>query len=522
MAHHIGGHLPFEADITTKLKYLSANRITVAVNSTLNGHTIPQGSYKWRKEDEDFPPGYFRVSYPFDFFNYAGIHRPVVMYTVPEKMNIKDIAFTTEKVARDHTSATIKYDIGYFLDISVRKAATLCTVELVDKVGVVVAQSNKCSDRLSIANPKLWWPHLMHPTPGYLYTLYVKIQNHFCGEDVYRLEVGLRTVFVDKEGFKINHKPFYLRGVGTHEDYNIRGRGFDLVSITREFYLMQWLGINSLRTAHYPYAEEFLDFADRNGIAVVGEGAATGLHGFGPKLLHNHKQMLQEMIERDKNRACIIMWSLANEPKSSAFKSGPYFEDVVSLARSLDPVRPVSIVTMVPTGFDKAIAHVDAVGLNRYFGWYMDTGHIDLINHQMTNELKHRTDVLHHKPQFITEYGADTIAGFHSHPPTVFSEEYQVESMTENFKAFDKARARGHLSGEMIWNLADFMTAELTHRVIGNRKGIFTRNRQPKAAAFLLRKRYWKMARKDALDIFNYTISNHKYMPKPDFVVFCP
>ena len=106
----------------------------------------------------------------------------------------------------------------------------------------------------------------------------------------------------------------------------------------------------------------------------------------------------------------------------------------------------------------------------------------------------------------LTEYGADTVAGLHMEPSMVFTEEYQVchlscvqsgvatlgwhaqvELMMETFKAFDRARAEGWFIGEHIWNFADFMTKQEPRRVAGNKKGGFTRDRQPKLAAHVLR-----------------------------------
>jgi len=79
-------------------------------------------------------------------------------------------------------------------------------------------------------------------------------------------------------------------------------------------------------------------------------------------------------------------------------------------------------------------------------------------------------------------------------PEFVFTEEYQIEYLKEHFKAFDTLRKDGLLAGEMIWNFADFMTVQGITRIVGNRKGIFTRDRQPKASAHLLRTRYHLLA----------------------------
>jgi len=98
------------------------------------------------------------------------------------------------------------------------------------------------------------------------------------------------------------------------------------------------------------------------------------------------------------------------------------------------------------------------------------------------------------RPFIIAEYGSDTVAGLHMNPEFVFTEEFQVEYLKEHFKAFDELRQSGVLAGEMIWNFADFQTGQGITRVVGNRKGIFTRERQPKASAHLIRTRYHLLA----------------------------
>ncbi len=107
----------------------------------------------------------------------------------------------------------------------------------------------------------------------------------------------------------------YLRGFGCHEDYDIRGRGLDLVSLTKDFNLYKWMGANAIRTTHYPYSEEYMDFADNHGIMVIDECQAVGLTSFDEPVKKIHAHMITELITRDKNRASVIMWSIANEPR---------------------------------------------------------------------------------------------------------------------------------------------------------------------------------------------------------------
>ena len=108
--------------------------------------------------------------------------------------------------------------------------------------------------------------------------------------------------------FLINGEPFYFTGFGKHEDTAVRGKGHDDAYLVHDFELMKWIGANSFRTSHYPYAEEVLEYADRQGIVVIDETAAVGLNysivgGFfgGPvraDLRTRHRQ------RRDAARAC--------------------------------------------------------------------------------------------------------------------------------------------------------------------------------------------------------------------------
>ncbi|CAH4028447.1 unnamed protein product [Pieris brassicae] len=142
--------------------------------------------------------------------------------------------------------------------------------------------------------------------------------------------------------------------------------------------------------------------------------------------------------------------------------------------------------------------HLDVICFNRYNSWYHDTGILEVITANVVEEATawHKE---HNKPVIMTEYGADTIAGLHLMPEYVWSEEYQVALLSEHFKAFDKLRHAGFFSGEFIWNFADFKTTQIITRVGGNKKGIFTRSRQPKASAHHLRARYHALASEDGV-----------------------
>ena len=91
------------------------------------------------------------------------------------------------------------------------------------------------------------------------------------------------------------------------------------------------------------------------------------------------------------------------------------------------------------------------------------------------------------KPFVFTEFGTDTLGSEHKLPSVMWTQEYQNEYYAMNFRVFD---SYPFVQGELTWNFADFQTSEGVFRVNGNKKGVFTRQRQPKDAAFTLKKRW--------------------------------
>ncbi|XP_018570901.1 beta-glucuronidase [Anoplophora glabripennis] len=480
MSHEIG-HLPFAANVSPFLKFANENDIVVLVNNTLTNSTIPQGT------KVVLPSGRIKQEYTFDFFNYAGIDRPVVLYTT-EDTYVDDITITTQLSG---TTAIVTYDI-----LVEGNDISDIVVTAIDKGGKYIASNDAqtLTGTIKIENAKLWWPYLMDAEPGYLYTLRVEVFN--IGDkllDRYDQPFGIRELTWDNTTFKINGKPLYLRGFGRHEDSDIRGKGLDLPLIIRDHNLIKWVGANSYRTSHYPYAEEIMDLADSLGIMIIDECPAVNTQRYNKDLLENHKKSLTELINRDKNRPSVIIWSASNEPSTQYNESGPYYKEVIAHIKSLDTSRPATVVNSYNAPEDHSGQFLDILCFNKYLGWYDNPGDLDVIVSDLKGyaEAWHR---IHNKTVIVTEYGADTLEGLHFLPTYIWSEEYQTDLMSRYFQAFDELREKGWFVGEMIWNFADFKTAQTYTRVGGNKKGIFTRQRQPKASAHLLRRRYWALA----------------------------
>lgn len=473
LMEHKGGYLPFEAEVNDLVTFGASNRLTITVDSRLDWSTLPPA-------DTHVVRGFTTPEYFHDFFNYAGLHRPVRLYATP-KGYIRDIDVVTDL---DGADGLVEYAVRTAGDAAVSK------VELLDAQGDVVAASEEASGTLRVPEATLW-----EPGAAYLYTLAVR-----AGEDVYRLPVGIRTVKVEGTQFLINGKPFYFKGFGKHEDMDVKGKGLDEAMIVKDFNLLRWFGANSFRTSHYPYSEELMNLADEEGFVIIDETNAVGQYRFGlpngevftpehmATMLPHHLDVVEELIQRDKNHPCVVMWSVGNEPESTDARCKDYFRAVFAKARELDPQhRPVTLVMNSGPGVDHAIEFCDVIAINKYWGWYSRHGELHQIETMGTNELQKFFEKDGPKPVIITEYGADTVAGFHADPPVAFSEEFQVEFLKETHKAFD---AHDFVIGEHVWNFADFATKQGVKRVLGNKKGVLTRNRQPKMAAHYMRGRW--------------------------------
>ncbi|GAA4848990.1 beta-glucuronidase [Paenibacillus vulneris] len=486
VTEHQGGFMPFETVINMHLQG-GANRLTVAVNNIVDETTLPVGLYS----DQEIPEvGRVVRNQPnFDFFNYAGLHRPVKIYTTPHSY-VKDVTIVTETEGTDGI-------VHYKVDTSAKGQVK---VSVLDEQSRLVAEGNSGQGVLRLSNVKLW-----EPLAPYLYQMKIELIENGQTIDVYEQPFGVRTVEVKDGRFLINQKPFYFKGFGKHEDTAIHGRGINEAANVMDFRLMKWIGANSFRTAHYPYSEEMMRLADKEGIVVIDETPAVGLHlnfmaifGSGAKrktweelkTAEHHRQVIRELIARDKNHPCVVMWSIANEPASEEEGAYEYFKPLVELAKQLDPQhRPVTIVTHLMSTPEtcKVAELVDVLALNRYYGWYVQGGDWEMAKHKLREEFHGWGRRCPGKPIIMTEYGADTIAGLHDVDPVMFTEEFQVEYLKANHEVFDEF---GSFVGEQVWNFADFQTSQGIIRVQGNKKGIFTRDRKPKYAAHELRKRW--------------------------------
>ena len=273
-----------------------------------------------------------------DKFRMSGIFRDVYLLKRPEKA-VQDYRITTEIT---EACAKITLDISYYQETPV-------TVSVEDAAGTVAAQaviSKAGTVTLEIANPELW--NTEHP---YLYTLI--LQN---ADETIEDAIALRTVAIQDRVLYFNGQAIKLRGVNRHDSDPVTGFTVDVAKIRKDLVLMKEHNFNAIRSSHYPNAPYFYQMCDRYGFLVCDE---ADIEAHGPFMLYRKEDTdynrfkkwnekiaddpaweqsildrVKRMVARDKNRFCIIFWSMGNE---SAY--GCNFEKALAWTKKYDPSR---------------------------------------------------------------------------------------------------------------------------------------------------------------------------------------
>lgn len=495
---HEGGHLPFAFDITDQIRWDAENILAISVENVLKPNRVPSGNMS----GSDMGMFASTPKTTYDFYPFAGIHRPVVLYSVPQAF-IEDVTVVTGINGADG-----------MVSVTVKMNAALTgqgSVELKGSDGVFKADLAFTG---GVAEAALAVPHahLWSDRDPYLYDLTVATED-----DQYSLKVGIRTIAVDGGKILLNGRPVKLNGFGRHEDFIASGKGLNLPLIVKDYQLMRWTGANSYRTSHYPYSEEEMQLADREGFLIIDEIPAVSLQmadeANHPERLRMCLQQIEEMIARDKNHPAVVMWCVANEPMPKGFGVGAlgesdrsieamnmpgkiFLDTELARARELDPTRLVTIVTVMG-GPQNWMEKCDVICMNRYWGWYTLGGQLDIARQKLEAELDQVWDRFH-KPVIMTEFGADTIPGYHGKPNVMWTEDYQVDYIRFHLEV---AAEREFVAGMQVWNFADFAAVQSIMRVGGiNHKGIFTRIRTPKMAAHVLRE-FWDTGERGSQEI---------------------
>jgi beta-glucuronidase len=455
IGQHEGGFTPFNFEITNRVKD-SGKFLVVKVDNKRRREAVPTLMTDW--------------------WNYGGLTRHVKLVETPATF-VHDYFIQLRKGSRNRVSGWVKLDGD--------KRSQKITVRI-PEAGISKSFTTDASGSAAIdftADLKLWSPE--NPK---LYDVAIEAET-----DQVRDQIGFRSIETKGTDILLNGRPIFLRGVCIHEEAPLRGGR----AYSREdaLTLLGWakeLGANFVRLAHYPHNEFIVREADRMGIMVWSEiPVYWTILWENPATFENARNQLTEMIARDKNRAAVVIWSVANEtPLGDARLS--FLKNLISHARSLDSTRLMSAAmerhyTDATTQMidDPLGEYLDVLGCNEYVGWY--------------DGLPEKADRLewkskYEKPLVMSEFGGDALYGHHGDPLTRWTEEYQENLYQHQLNMLKKIP---FLRGTAPWILTDFRSPRRPLPGIQdywNRKGLIS-NRGEKKKAFYVMQQYYRELR---------------------------
>jgi len=318
------------------------------------------------------------------------------------------------------------------------------------------------------------------------------------GEDRLHDEIGFRTIEAQGDNILLNGKPVFLRGVSIHAEAPYRsGRAWSDADAQTLLGWAKELGANFARLAHYPHDERMTRLADRMGLMVWSEVPVYWMIEWdNPATLANATNQLREMILRDRNKASVVLWSVANETPNTPARL-TFLRSLIDTAHTLDSTRPVTaalLVTTLPDAADdtrtKVLddplgAYLDVLGCNEYIGWY--EGAPDLAS-------RTKWQSKYNKPLIMSEFGGDAKAGLHGAPSERWTEEYQEAIYRQQVAMLKQIP---FLRGLSPWILMDFRSPRRDLPGIQdyyNRKGLISDQGQKKKAFFVLQEYYNSLA----------------------------
>lgn len=448
---HKGGFTPFQFDVTGKLKD-GENFVVVKADNTRKQDEIPTVNTDW--------------------WNYGGITRDVLLAELPNDY-IADY-----KVQLNRSNAK---QIEGFVKLSNAAAGQSVTVDIAEAgLKTTVKTDADGIAKISIPVKKL---SLWSPENPKLYQVTISSAT-----DKVEEKIGFRTIETRGQDILLNGKSIFLRGISMHDENPlIQGR---LRSEGDMRMMLQWakeLNCNYVRLAHYTHNEKMNRLADEMGLLVWAEVPVYWTISWeNPDTYNNAENQLSDMIERDKNRAAVIIWSIGNETPLGE----PRFKFMSKLAdkvRALDQTRLVGAALEVHRkGFNVIVddplgEKLDLVSFNQYGGWYWE----------LPKELsKYKFDIKYNKPVIITEVGGDALAGYHADEDTRWSEEFQ-ESLYKHQIPF--MNTMSGLRGMTPWILTDFRSPRRQHpffQDFWNRKGLISETGKKKKAFYVLKEFY--------------------------------
>ncbi|MCL2456674.1 MAG: glycoside hydrolase family 2, partial [Defluviitaleaceae bacterium] len=447
MGTHLGGSTPFFVEITEVLQ--RENRIIIAVNNTRRRTNVPCENTDW--------------------FNYGGIFRDVEILRLPA-------AFIQNfKINLRRDSDFKKIDAKISINGRENGTAKIFIPELNvnEKIFVSGGEGAVTID----AAPQLW--DTENPK---LYDVRVEFENDFVTE-----KIGFREIKVCGENIFLNGKKIFLRGVCAHEESVTNGRAITDDEIRENFSLAKEMNCNFMRLAHYPHTEKAAQIADEIGILLWEEIPVYWAIEFdNSQTFDDAQNQLLELINRDFNRASVIIWSVGNENEDTDSRLA-FMVKLTNLARETDSSRLVSAACLMDMVqfkiMDRLCEYIDVIGINEYFGWY-NPNFSELMEVFANSDPK--------KPVIISEFGACAMPGFRGTKDELFTEDKQLYVFQQQIEAFKAAPS--YLNGVCPWIFFDFRCPRRTNVLQGyyNRKGLLSPDKVHKKLAFFAMQKFYR------------------------------
>ena len=451
----------------------------VIKNLAPGGHTLTV------RADNRFGAG-SALHIPNDYMSYGGLSRPVVMEEIPD-MYIRYIHVTPY---RENGLWHAQVEIGLKNEGASESASTV-RAELagktirIDNVRLASGAEQVVSFVEKFEEIRTWTPE--HPN---LYEICATLVRD--GRDIDDLidRFGFRDLIVRGKDILLNGEKLKIRGLCRHEDHPQFGCALPYEAMAADLEIIKHLGANSVRTAHYPNDERFLDLCDEQGILVWEENHARGLseedmrnENFEPQA----EKVIEEMIAAHYNHPSIYIWGILNECASDSEYGKECYRRQFDLIRRLDKSRPHSFASC-KFKTDICFGLPDVVSYNIYPLWYHDTP-VDEYLDDLYQWVQRETDG-RGKPFMITEVGAGGIYGYR-HPSHVkWTEEYQAEALE---KQLDAILAHPDCTGVYIWQFCDIRISEEWFsgrpRTMNN-KGVVDEYRRPKLCYDVVKKMF--------------------------------
>lgn len=293
---------------------------------------------------------------------------------------------------------------------------------------------------------------------------------------------GFREICVQGKYVLLNGKKLRIKGVCRHEDHPDYGCALPYQTIYNDLVLIRQMGANSIRTAHYPNDEIFLDLCDELGILVWEENHARGLEEDRmkhPLFEEQAEQVIREMIFYHYNHPSIFIWGILNECASETLFGRSCYEKQFRLIREMDDSRPCTFASCKFFG-DICFDLPDVISCNLYPRWYVDKPVRDYLNEVYDWIVEDGNGK--GKPFIVSEIGAGGLYGCRNAYHGKWTEEYQADALSEQVSESLKF---SESMGVYIWQFCDVRVS--SEWFAGrpremNNKGVVDEYRRPKTA----------------------------------------